>query len=94
MDGAHQPRYPEDMNALRRMGRDRAAMLAGLLAPLAVASLLTPWRTSMLNTDAAAYGGANLGNGGSVTSADRPAHGRPFSLSLTLPPLSAIWLAP
>jgi K+-sensing histidine kinase KdpD len=53
VDGAHPPRYPEDMNALRRMGRDRAAMLAGLLAPLAVAGLLIPWRTSMLNTDAA-----------------------------------------
>jgi 1,4-alpha-glucan branching enzyme len=47
----------------------------------------------LLNTDAAAYGGANVGNGGSVTAADRPAHGRPFSVSLTLPPLSAIWLA-
>ena len=48
----------------------------------------------VLNTDAAAYGGSNLGNGGSVTAIDRPAHGRAFSVSLTLPPLSAIWLAP
>ena len=48
----------------------------------------------LVNTAAAAYGGTNLGNGGSVTASDRPAHGRPFSLSLTLPPLSAIWLAP
>ena len=48
----------------------------------------------LLNTDAAAYGGANVGNGGSVTAADHPAHGRPFSVSLTLPPLSTIWLAP
>jgi len=48
----------------------------------------------LLNTDAAAYGGGNLGNGGSVSATDRPAHGRPFSVSLTLPPLSAIWLAP
>jgi 1,4-alpha-glucan branching enzyme len=48
----------------------------------------------LLNTDSAAYGGADVGNGGSVTASDRPAHGRPYSLSLTLPPLSAIWLAP
>ncbi|HTD34581.1 MAG TPA: alpha amylase C-terminal domain-containing protein, partial [Candidatus Elarobacter sp.] len=48
----------------------------------------------LLNTDAALYGGANVGNQGGVTAADRPAHGRPFSLSLTLPPLSALWLAP
>jgi 1,4-alpha-glucan branching enzyme len=50
--------------------------------------------TELLNTDAAVYGGANAGNQGSVTASDRPAHGRPFSLSLTLPPLSALWLTP
>ncbi|MDB5027905.1 MAG: glycogen branching protein, partial [Candidatus Eremiobacteraeota bacterium] len=50
--------------------------------------------TEVLNTNSSAYGGANLGNGGSVTATDRPAHGRPFSVSLTLPPLTAIWLAP
>jgi 1,4-alpha-glucan branching enzyme len=48
----------------------------------------------LLNTDAALYGGTNVGNQGGVNAADRPAHGRPFSLSLTLPPLSALWLAP
>jgi 1,4-alpha-glucan branching enzyme len=56
-----------------------------------------PRRTSyaeLLNTDAAVYGGTNLGNSGAVTASDRAAHGRPFSLSLTLPPLSALWLAP
>jgi 1,4-alpha-glucan branching enzyme len=46
----------------------------------------------LLNTDADAYGGGNLGNGGSVIASDRAAHGRPFSISLTLPPLSALWL--
>jgi len=50
--------------------------------------------TELLNTDAAVYGGANLGNEGAVIASDRPSHGRPFSLSLTLPPLSALWLAP
>jgi 1,4-alpha-glucan branching enzyme len=48
----------------------------------------------VLNTDAAAYGGSDLGNGGSVTASDHPSHGRPFSVTLTLPALSAIWLAP
>ena len=48
----------------------------------------------LLNTDAAPYGGSNAGNAGGVEALDRPAHGHPFSLSLTLPPLSAIWLAP
>jgi 1,4-alpha-glucan branching enzyme len=48
----------------------------------------------LLNTDAAVYGGGNVGNDGSVMTTDRPSHGRPTSLTLTLPPLSAIWLAP
>jgi 1,4-alpha-glucan branching enzyme len=48
----------------------------------------------VLNTDSAAYAGTNLGNGGAVEATDRPAHGRPASVTLTLPPLSAIWLAP
>jgi 1,4-alpha-glucan branching enzyme len=48
----------------------------------------------LLNTDAALFGGSNAGNAGAAQAADRPAHGHPFSLSLTLPPLSAIWLAP
>jgi 1,4-alpha-glucan branching enzyme len=48
----------------------------------------------ILNTDAAAYGGANLGNQGYVEATARRSHGREASVSLTLPPLSAIWLAP
>ena len=48
----------------------------------------------VLNTDAAAYGGSDVGNHGSVTAADQPSHGRPFSLTLTLPALAAVWLTP
>jgi hypothetical protein len=40
-------------SALRRIGRDRAALIAGLLAPLALSVLLVPWRNSLPNTDAA-----------------------------------------
>lgn len=36
-----------------RIGRDRAALAAGLLGPPALAALLVPWRTSVPNTDAA-----------------------------------------
>ena len=46
----------------------------------------------ILNTDAAIYGGSNLGNGGTVQSADVESHGMPASLSLTLPPLSTLIL--
>ncbi len=48
----------------------------------------------LLNTDAAAYGGSGVGNGRGAETTDRPAHGRDASLSLTLPPLAAIWLVP
>jgi 1,4-alpha-glucan branching enzyme len=33
-----------------------------------------------------------MGNGGGVTAEELPVHGRPFSLSLTLPPLAAVFL--
>jgi len=44
----------------------------------------------ILNTDAAAYGGSNLGNAGQVTADAHAAHGHPHSLALTLPPLSTV----
>jgi hypothetical protein len=37
----------------RYLSRDRAAVLAGLLVPLAVAALLLPWRASWSNTNVA-----------------------------------------
>jgi 1,4-alpha-glucan branching enzyme len=45
-----------------------------------------------INTDAGIYGGSNLGNGGGVWADGVPAHERPFSLSLTLPPLGSLIL--
>ena len=50
-----------------------------------------PWREA-LNTDAATYGGSNMGNRGQVTATDTPLHGLPASIVLTLPPLSTIFL--
>jgi len=49
------------------------------------------WR-ELLNSDAGEYGGSNVGNGGGVQAQDIPAHGRPHSLQLTLPPLSVLFL--
>ncbi len=45
-----------------------------------------------LNTDAEAYGGGNVGNGGGLEAMHEPMHGRPFSLGLTLPPFAAVVL--
>ncbi len=46
----------------------------------------------LLNSDALEYGGSGLGNGGGLNADPWPHHGRPFSLSLTLPPLAAVFL--
>ena len=46
----------------------------------------------VLNSDAEIYGGGNLGNFGGVTAQHVSRHHHPFSLSLTLPPLSIIYL--
>jgi len=47
-----------------------------------------------LNSDAVAYGGSNAGNLGRVRAEPVPWMGRPWSLSLTLPPLAGIVLLP
>ncbi|MYW63606.1 1,4-alpha-glucan branching enzyme [Streptomyces sp. SID8379] len=48
----------------------------------------------VLNTDSARYGGSDVTNPGPVKPDDVPAHGRPASLRLTLPPLATVWLRP
>jgi len=49
--------------------------------------------TEMLNTDSAVYGGSNVGNQGQTIAQAVEANGRPYSLSLTLPPLATLILA-
>ena len=48
------------------------------------------WR-EILNSDAKEYGGSGWGNFGGVEATPAPAHGRRYSLSLSLPPLSALF---
>ena len=48
----------------------------------------------LLNSDASLYGGSGMGNFGGVAAAPVPAQGRFHSLSLTLPPLATVFLAP
>jgi len=48
----------------------------------------------LINTDSAVYGGSDAGNLGRVHAQAIPFHGRPASLSLTLPPLAALILKP
>ena len=48
----------------------------------------------LINSDAACYGGSNLGNHGGMWAEPIPWQGRPFSLNLTLPPLGVVFLKP
>jgi 1,4-alpha-glucan branching enzyme len=49
------------------------------------------WR-EILNSDAREYGGSGQGNLGGVEAALNPCHGRAYSLTITLPPLTAVFL--
>jgi len=51
------------------------------------------WR-ELVNTDAGAYGGSGMGNGGCVAAQPEPSHGHAHSLLLTLPPLATLILVP
>ena len=44
----------------------------------------------ILNTDSELFGGSNMGNGGCVSSRPVPKHNRPYSIAVTLPPLSVL----
>ncbi len=49
------------------------------------------WK-EILNSDAGIYGGSNQGNEGGKEAEHIPCHGRPFSLSLTIPPMGILFL--
>ncbi len=49
------------------------------------------WK-ELLNSDAPVYGGSGWGNLGGVEARPDEAHGRPYSLGLSLPPLSILFL--
>jgi 1,4-alpha-glucan branching enzyme len=48
----------------------------------------------LLNSDASAYGGSNIGNDGVVEAEEWRSHGQPWSLRLTVPPLGFLLLKP
>jgi 1,4-alpha-glucan branching enzyme len=47
--------------------------------------------TEILNSDATLYRGSGQGNAGGIEASPIPAHGRYYSLSLTLPPLGILF---
>jgi 1,4-alpha-glucan branching enzyme len=48
------------------------------------------WR-ELLNSDAAPYGGSGMGNLGGVVAQPVPAHGMPWTLTVTAPPLGCLF---
>jgi 1,4-alpha-glucan branching enzyme len=44
----------------------------------------------IFNTDSEMFGGSNMGNSGAVWAGETQSHGRPASLSITLPPLAVV----
>jgi 1,4-alpha-glucan branching enzyme len=53
---------------------------------------LSGFYREVVNTDAAVYGGGNLGNAGGVEAEAVSSHHQPYSLSLLLPPLATLIL--
>jgi 1,4-alpha-glucan branching enzyme len=49
------------------------------------------WWKELLNSDGQEYGGSGMGNGGGVMAEKKEQHGRPYSITLTLPPLAALF---
>ena len=50
--------------------------------------------TELLNSDAKTYGGSGCGNAGAVWASDVESYDHPYSITLTLPPLGAVFLKP
>jgi 1,4-alpha-glucan branching enzyme len=48
------------------------------------------WK-EILNSDSVEYNGSGMGNAGGVEAASEGIHGRPYSLTITLPPLAAVF---
>ncbi len=48
------------------------------------------WR-EILNSDAEIYGGSGMGNMGVIETEEITSHDRPYSASITLPPLATVW---
>jgi 1,4-alpha-glucan branching enzyme len=79
------------------LDRERPAIVVCNLTPVVrqgyrIGVPLGGWWREVVNTDAAVYGGGDVGNGGGVTAEPTQSHGRACSLTLTLPPLATLIL--
>ncbi len=49
------------------------------------------WWREILNSDSTYYGGSGIGNAGGLEASAEGIHGRPNSLTITLPPLAVVF---
>jgi len=78
-----------------RHGRDSSLVIAANFTPVPREhyriGVPRPGRyAELFNSDAAGYGGSNLGNAGGVDAQPLPWMGRPWSADITLPPLAVV----
>jgi 1,4-alpha-glucan branching enzyme len=52
------------------------------------------WYQEIFNSDSSHYGGSNVGNFPGLQAEEQPWHGRPWSISITLPPLAVLVFKP
>jgi 1,4-alpha-glucan branching enzyme len=52
------------------------------------------WYEEIFSSDSSFYSGSNVGNYPGIMADEQPSHGRPASISLTLPPLATVVLKP
>jgi 1,4-alpha-glucan branching enzyme len=91
--------YQQSVVSYVRQAKDRHLLCVLNLTPMVRGGyrIGVPGRKAYgerLNSDAALYGGGNIGNYGLVQVDPIPFHSYPQSLSLTLPPLSCLILEP
>jgi 1,4-alpha-glucan branching enzyme len=91
----------ENMLAFLRWSKDRKRHLACVanLSPVVrhgyrVGLPRAGEYAEIVNTDAGEYGGSNVGNHGRVYAEETAWDGQPASATMTLPPLSVLWLEP
>jgi len=85
------------LSYVRRSDRDHQLLVVGNFTPVPrhayrVGVPRSGFWAELLNSDSEVYGGSGMGNLGGVAAEPLPAHGRKYSLNLTLPPLAIIVL--
>ncbi|HEY6052075.1 MAG TPA: alpha amylase C-terminal domain-containing protein, partial [Thermoanaerobaculia bacterium] len=90
---------PQSVIAFLRRGSKGDAVLAAFNftpVPRYDYAFGVPWGgrwIEIANGDSPEYGGSGIGNGGVVEAEAAPQHGRPWRVTLNLPPLAAVFLS-